>query len=112
MIRKASPRGYRPTLPGIERKTLAFGDRTLMTEFHMRQGSKLPRHAHPHEQTGYWVGGRLRLTVGRRTMDVHPGDSWCIPAGTPHGARILADTVAIEVFAPVREDYLPARRRR
>ena len=109
MIRKVSPRGYRPALPGIERKTLVHGDRTLMTEFRMRKDSALPRHTHPHEQTGYLVSGHLRLTVGRRTADLRPGDSWSIPAGVPHGARILADTVAIEVFAPVREDYLPGR---
>jgi len=39
MIRKASPRGYRLVLPGIERKTLAYGEHTLMTEFRMRKGS-------------------------------------------------------------------------
>ena len=111
MIRKSSPRGYRPVLPGIERKTLAYGDRTLMTEFRMRRGSTLPKHTHPHEQTGYLVSGRLRLTVGKQTVDLHPGDSWSIPAGVPHGARILADAVAIEVFAPVRRDYLPGGRR-
>ena len=111
MIRKSSPRGYRPALPGIERKTLAYGDRTLMTEFRMRRGSTLPKHTHPHEQTGYLVSGRLRLTVGKQTVDLHPGDSWSIPAGVPHGAGILADAVAIEVFAPVRRDYLPGGRR-
>jgi quercetin dioxygenase-like cupin family protein len=111
MIRKLSLRGYRPALPGIERKTLVHGDRTLMTEFRMRKGSTLPRHTHPHEQTGYLVSGRVRLTIGKRTVDLGPGESWCIPAGVPHGARIAADAVAIEVFAPVREDYLPGRRR-
>jgi quercetin dioxygenase-like cupin family protein len=35
------------------------------------------------------------------------GDSWAIPGGIEHSAEILADSVAIEVFAPVRSDYLP-----
>ena len=63
MIRKASTRGYRLVLPGIERRTLAYGEHTLMTEFRMRKGSTLPLHAHPHEQTGYLVRGRVRLTI-------------------------------------------------
>ncbi|MGB8297199.1 MAG: cupin domain-containing protein [Polyangia bacterium] len=107
MIRKASQRGYQPALPGIERKTLAYGDRTLLTEFRMRKGSILPRHAHPQEQTGYLVSGRVRLIIDRRTVVARPGDSWSIPGNTQHGAAILADSVAIEVFAPVRQDYLP-----
>jgi quercetin dioxygenase-like cupin family protein len=107
MIRKANQRGYRLALPGIERKTLVYGDRTLLTEFRMRKGSTLPRHAHPQEQTGYLVSGHVRLSIGRRTVVVRPGDSWSIPGHTQHGAAILAESVAIEVFAPIREDYLP-----
>ena len=38
-----------------------------------------------------------------------PGDSWSIPGGMPHGAEVLEDSVAIEVFSPVRDDYLPER---
>lgn len=111
MLLKANPRGYQPALPGIERKTLAYGDLTLLTEFRMRAGSVLPRHAHPHEQTGYLVSGRIRLTVGRRTIEACPGDSWSIPGNVQHRAQILEDSVALEVFSPVRQDYLPGRRR-
>jgi len=38
---------------------------------------------------------------------VAPGDSWNVPGNVAHRAEILADSVAIEVFSPVREDYLP-----
>jgi quercetin dioxygenase-like cupin family protein len=112
MIRKANPRGYQLVLPGIERKTLAYGEHTLMTEFRMRKGSSLPPHAHPHEQTGYLVSGRLRLSIAGRKVEMRPGDSWAIPGGALHGAAILADSVAIEVFSPVREDYLVAAKPR
>jgi quercetin dioxygenase-like cupin family protein len=52
------------------------------------------------------------LTIGDETHDVRCGDSWCIPGDVDHGAAILQDSVAIEVFSPVREDYLPERARR
>lgn len=100
---------YSPALPGIERRTLCHGSRMLMTEFRLRAGAVLPAHAHPHEQTGYLVSGRLRLRIGAEVHEVAPGDSWSIPGGVEHQATILADAVAIEVFSPVREDYLPAR---
>ena len=55
---------YRPALDGIERKTLVHGEKTLMTEFRLRKGAVLPRHSHPHEQTGYLVKGGIRLFIG------------------------------------------------
>ena len=99
--------GYDAVLPGITRKTLVFGDKTLMTEFILMKGSALPHHAHPYEQTGYLVKGHMRLTIDGKTFDTHPGDSWNIPADVVHGAQIVEDSVAIEVFSPTRADYLP-----
>jgi len=104
---KRSDTGYRPALNGIERKTLVYGEGTLMTEFLLSKGAVLPRHAHPHEQTGYLVRGRLRLSIDTEQYEATAGDSWCIAGGVEHGADILEDSVAIEVFSPVREDYLP-----
>ena len=109
MFAKQSDTEYRPALDGIERKTLVHGDRTLITEFQLRKNAVLPRHVHPHEQTGYLVKGRIRLSIGTETYEAQAGDSWCIPGGVEHGADILEDSVAIEVFSPVRDDYLPGR---
>ncbi len=108
MFAPQSPHGFAPALPGIERKTLVHGERTLATEFRMKAGSRLPVHAHPYEQTGYLVSGRLRLTIGGETSEASAGASWCIPADVAHGAEIVEDSVALEIFSPVRSDYLPA----
>ena len=107
MFRKNSSDGYAPALPGIEMKTLVHGKNTLMAEFLLAKGCLLPKHRHPHEQTGYLVKGAIRLTIGAKVFDVRPGDSWCIPGDVEHSAAIVEDSVAIEVFSPVREDYLP-----
>ncbi len=106
MFKKRSGSGYHPALDGVERKTLVHGEKTLMTEFRLRKGSLLPRHAHPHEQTGYLVSGRIRLFIGSVRSEAEAGDSWCIPGGVEHGADILEDSIAIEVFSPVRDDYV------
>ncbi|MBE0598268.1 MAG: cupin domain-containing protein [Desulfuromonadales bacterium] len=107
MFQKGTKDGYRPVLDKIEQKTLVFGTHTLMTEFRLERNALLPLHQHPHEQTGYLVSGSLELTIGDATYQVEPGGSWCIPGGVPHRAVALADCVAIEVFSPVREDYIP-----
>jgi quercetin dioxygenase-like cupin family protein len=110
MFEKHGKGGYRQAVEGIEQKTLVYGAKTLMMEFLLRKGSTLPRHAHPHEQSGYLVKGHIRLSIGTQQCDAQAGDSWCIPGGVEHGAEILEDSVAIEVFSPVREDYLPEER--
>ncbi len=99
--------GYRELLPGIRQKTRVHGEKTLLAEFVLDRGGTLPVHAHPYEQTGYLIQGRLRLRIGDREFDARAGDAWCIPANVDHGAHALENAVAVEVFSPVREDYLP-----
>jgi len=107
MFATAGPEGFETVVPGVRRKTLCWGSETLMTEFRLDEGQVLPRHAHPHEQTGYLVSGRVLLTVGSEAREMAPGDSWCIPGDVEHGAEVMEDAVAIEVFSPVRKDFLP-----
>jgi quercetin dioxygenase-like cupin family protein len=104
---RASDDGFREVLPGIRLKTRVFGSKSLLAEFRLEAGSVLPGHAHPHEQTGYLVRGRIRLTIGGETRDVDAGGAWSIPSDAEHGAVAIEESVAIEIFSPVREDYLP-----
>ncbi len=99
--------GYAESVEGIEMKTLVYGDKTLLVRFKMTKGALLPSHTHPHEQTGYLVSGRINLYIGSECSNAGPGDSWCVQSGVAHRAEVLEDSVAIEVFSPVREDYLP-----
>ena len=107
MFTKKTDNGYRTARPGVNFKTLAFGDRTHLTEFHLAGGTIIPEHAHPHEQTGYLVSGRLTFTIAGEVFDAEPGDGWSIPGGVGHRVVVLEDAVVVEVFSPVREDYLP-----
>lgn len=104
-IYKTSEKGYCKALEGVERKTLVFGENMLMTEFKLTGGYVLPIHNHPQEQTGYLVSGHIVLTIDGGEYDMLPGDAWSVKGDVLHGAKILEDSVAIEVFSPVREDY-------
>jgi len=106
MFGKHSDSGFAEVLPGISIKTICRGSATLMTEFRLKKGSLLSEHSHPNEQTGYLVKGRIKLYIDVDGLELAPGDSWCVPSGLPHRAEILEDSVALEVFAPPREDYL------
>jgi quercetin dioxygenase-like cupin family protein len=108
MFTRSSHSGYREALPGVRFKALAHGTRTLVTEFHLEKGCVIPRHSHPHEQTGYLVSGALALTIGDTKFNAKPGDCWCVEGGVEHEVAVLRDSIAVEVFSPVREEYLPA----
>lgn len=107
MFYKKNDDGYRESVRGVEQKTLVWGEKTLMAEFRLKAGNTLPRHSHPHEQSGYLVSGHIKLSVGEESYEVTAGDGWRIAGGVEHGAQIIEDSLAIEVFSPVREDLVP-----
>jgi len=97
----------RPVLDGIDITPLVWGEKTIMVKFNLMRGSAIPVHDHLYEQTGLLVSGLLRLTIADETFEAVAGDSWCIPAHVSHKAEALEDCVAVEIFSPLREDYLP-----
>lgn len=107
MIYSPGENGYIEVLEGIHRKTLVWGKNALMTEFRLSKGRVLPKHRHPEEQVGYLVSGHIILHIGDDSYDMLPGSSWAVPGDADHSADVLEDSVAVEVFAPVRKDYLP-----
>ena len=109
MFAAYTPQGYAEPVEGIRMKTLVYGEKSLMTRFELAKGATLPAHSHPQEQTGVLVSGKIILHIGGEAFEASPGDSWCIGGHVEHRAEILEDSVAIEVFAPVREDYLPQK---
>lgn len=106
MIRKNAECPSVQMLAGISRKTLVHGEKTLLAEFTIQKGSELPHHNHPYEQTGYLVKGKLEMIIDGESVVFTPGDGWCIPENVYHSATAHEDCIAIEVFAPARQDYI------
>ena len=106
MLYKRDPSNFKQLLPGVFMKPLTYGDNSLLCEFQLKQGSIIPAHQHPQEQTGYLISGRLRFSGDEEDFIVEPGCSWNFKGGVVHGAEVLADSVAIEIFSPIRQDYL------
>lgn len=91
---------------GIVRRTLNSGERTTLVEITFVSGAVVPMHTHEHEQIGYLVRGRVIFEVGDETRELKGGDSWLVPSNVPHRVTALEDTVAIDVFSPVRTEFL------
>jgi len=108
MFYKKDKKNYRYAFDGVTYKTLVYGDKTSLGEFLLEKGSVVPQHSHPHEQTGYMISGRMTFIIaGEEDHNAEAGDSWSIPGNVEHSVIVHEDAVVIEVFSPVREDYLP-----
>ncbi|MBP7231963.1 MAG: cupin domain-containing protein [Syntrophaceae bacterium] len=110
MFYKKNKQDYHSRIPGISQKTLVHGEKTLLAEFFLQKGAEVPLHSHPYEQTGYLISGHMVFTIEGEQFDALPGDSWCIASDVEHKVDVLEDTLVVEVFSPVRKDYLPGRK--
>ncbi len=72
-------------------------DQGLVAFFNFLKDMDLPPHAHG-AQWGTVIEGELDFTIDGHTKTYRPGDSYSIPAGVTHGARIKAGTRVIDVF--------------
>lgn len=69
----------------------------LVAFFTFHRDMDLPTHSHG-AQWGTVVAGEIEFTIGDETRIYRAGDSYSIPAGVAHGARIKAGTRVIDVF--------------
>lgn len=91
--------------PGVRART-PYGRHVMLSYLELAAGSVVPTHAHPHEQAGMLLQGRLELTIGDEARVCEPGELFIIPGGTEHSARpVDGPAVVLDVFSPVREDY-------
>jgi quercetin dioxygenase-like cupin family protein len=96
----------------VEQLNPAIGRRMLHTEtmtiawITLAKGAVVPRHEHPNEQIATVLQGRLRFLVDDEELVVSSGESVPLAANVPHEVEALEDTVVLDVFSPVREDWL------
>jgi quercetin dioxygenase-like cupin family protein len=68
---------------------------------------EVPIHSHHHEQLGLILEGQLDMQIGDEHRTLKPGDTYVIPGGTAHSGRAgNAGALVLDVFYPLREDYL------
>lgn len=89
----------------LSRKIVA-GDREMLVQSYVKRGCLVPMHAHDTEQMTYVLQGALKFLVGGEEITVRDGDVLHIPAGVTHQAEALDDTFELDVFSPIRRDWL------
>lgn len=93
---------------GTERRILAYNDSLMAVEVSFEAGSEGAPHAHPHTQMSYALSGSFRYSIEGESVILNPGDSVVVPGGLVHSTVCLEKGVLLDVFTPMREDFLKA----
>jgi quercetin dioxygenase-like cupin family protein len=89
----------------ISQKIVA-GEREMLAQIYLKRGALVPMHSHESEQMTYILQGALKVVAGGEEITVREGEVLHIPSGLPHQAEALEDTFELDVFSPVRQDWL------
>lgn len=91
---------------GTSRKVLAYSEQLMIVEVICEKGGVGSVHTHPHVQSTYVKSGRFRFTIDGKDVDVGPGDTLAFPSNIPHGMLCLEEGVLLDVFTPMRKDFV------
>ena len=89
----------------ISRKVIS-GDKAMIAQVFLKKNAVVPEHHHESEQITYILEGALKFDIEGREVIVRAGEVLHIPSHVPHRAVALEDTLDVDVFSPIRTDWL------
>jgi quercetin dioxygenase-like cupin family protein len=92
---------------GVRRKVLAYSDALMAVYVAFAKGAVGAPHHHPHLQVTHVQSGVFLTRIGAESRTLRQGDVFFVPSGVEHGVEALEAGVLIDVFTPMREDFLP-----
>jgi quercetin dioxygenase-like cupin family protein len=91
--------------PTIGRQ-MVVGEKAMAARVFLKKGAVVPEHKHESEQITYILKGALEFQIDGKTIIVRAGEVLLIPSWMPHAAVALEDTDDLDVFSPLRQDWL------
>lgn len=87
-------------------RQVIHGETMTVARIHLRKGAVVPLHQHTNEQISMLERGRLRFVISGEERIVQSGEMLAIPPNAPHLVEALEDSLAVDLFSPVREDWI------
>lgn len=91
---------------GIKRQFLGYGPDLMAVKVWFEEGAIGYQHDHPHTQVTYVESGEFEATIDGESQILKAGDSFHVAPNKLHGAMCLKAGVLIDIFSPLREDFL------
>jgi len=92
--------------PGLKRQLMGYDDKIMLVKVAFEQGAVGEMHSHPHSQVAFVESGVFELTIGEEVQTLRAGDSYYVLPNVWHGCVCKEAGVLVDVFSPVREDFL------
>jgi quercetin dioxygenase-like cupin family protein len=89
----------------VARKVI-WGEKMTMAHIFIAKDGVVPVHHHENEQISSVLSGALRFELAGKEIVARKGDVLLIPSNVPHRVVALEDSLALDVFSPVRTDWL------
>jgi len=89
----------------ISRK-IVTGTREMMAQIYLKRGAVVPMHSHESEQMTYVLQGSIKFLIEGEETIVREGEVLHIPPGVAHQSEALDDTFELDVFSPIRPEWL------
>ena len=91
---------------GVTRQIFGYDDAIMMVKVKFEKGAVGYKHRHIHSQTSYVASGKFEVSVGNETKIIETGDGFYVEPDMVHGVVCLEAGTLIDVFSPLREDFL------
>jgi quercetin dioxygenase-like cupin family protein len=82
------------------------GKKAMLAQIFLKKGGLVPTHQHESEQITYILEGALLFRLEGKEVTVRKGQVLLIPSNVPHSAEALEDTLDLDVFSPIRQDWI------
>jgi quercetin dioxygenase-like cupin family protein len=99
---------WEPTAPGMKRKIMAYDEKLMLVKVQFETGGVGVLHQHHHSQITHVESGIFEVEINGEKKVLTTGDAFYIPSNVLHGAVCLEAGVLIDVFSPMREDFIDA----
>ena len=91
---------------GMVRQILGYDGQIMLVKVKFEKGAIGYVHEHFHSQASYVVSGRFEVMINGEKRILEAGDGFHIEPDVPHGAVCLEEGMLIDVFSPMRQDFL------
>jgi len=90
----------------IDRQIVGYDDSVMMVNVRFKKGGIGYLHHHVHIQVTHIAEGKFEVSIGNTKKILKKGDSFFIPSNVEHGVVCLEDGLLVDVFSPMREDFI------
>jgi len=92
----------------LARKVVS-GEKITMAQIFLAKDGVVPLHQHESEQISTGVTGAMKFEIEGKEIVLRAGDVLVIPSNVPHRVTALEDSQALDVFSPIRIDWLTGK---